>query len=441
MILHLDADAFFASCEQAMHPEWKGRPVITGAERGIVSAASYEAKARGVDRGTPLWEVKNICPDAIIVPSDYESYSLFSARMFDIMRRFTGEVEEYSIDEAFADLTGQERPLGMSVEELARAIKDTVGAELGFTVSVGVAETKTLAKIGSKWNKPNGCTVITTATRAEFLSALPVEKVWGIGKRTGAVCRALGLGTARAFADAPAGLIRDHFAKPYQETWHELNGRAMFPLDLAGKTSYDTISKTKTFTPPSADRAFVRAQLLKNVENAAIKARRHRLLARGAVLFLKRQDFSHDSVEISFPRSTAYPLEMSAAVDAAFMRLFRPRTEYRATGAILLGLESSVGIQTNLFEAPAQFDKLRRLYAAVDDLADRMGKHTVRLGADCHPGPASGRVRLAGGEGRDLANSHDRGANRDTLTFRKQNRLPGETARLHLNVPLLDGHV
>jgi DNA polymerase-4/DNA polymerase V len=423
MILHLDADAFFASCEQAMHPEWKGRPVITGAERGIVSAASYEAKARGVDRGTPLWEVRNICPDAIIVPSDYESYSQYSARMFAIIRRFTSDVEEYSIDEAFADLTGLEPTLGMSLEQIARAIKDTVGAELGFTVSVGIAATKTLAKVGSKWNKPNGCTVITAATRAEFLRALPVEKVWGIGKRTGAKCRSLGLGTAQDFAAAPLGFICAHFAKPYQDTWHELNGRAMLPLDLEGKTSYDSISKTKTFTPPSSDRAFVRAQLLKNVENAAIKARRHRLLARGATLFLKRQDWQYDSFEITFPRPTAYPIEMSAAVDAAFARLYRARTDYRATGATLVGLESDAGVQTNLFEAPARLDKLRRLYSAVDDLADRMGKHAVRLGADA------------------LAHEHDRGADRDTRTFRKQNRLPGETARLHLNLPLLDGRL
>src|SRR4030066_1698228 len=108
-ILHLDADAFFASCEQAIHPQLKGRPVITGKERGIVSAASYEAKAKGVKRGMRLFEVKKACPDAIIVPSDYETYSLFSVRMFEILRRFSPDVEEYSIDEAFVALTGLRR--------------------------------------------------------------------------------------------------------------------------------------------------------------------------------------------------------------------------------------------------------------------------------------------------------------------------------------------
>jgi len=105
-IVHLDADAFFASCEQAIHPELRGRPVITGKERGIVAAASYEAKGRGVQRGMRLFEVKKVCPDAVILPSDYETYSLFSVRMFEILRRFSPDVEEYSIDEAFVYLTG-----------------------------------------------------------------------------------------------------------------------------------------------------------------------------------------------------------------------------------------------------------------------------------------------------------------------------------------------
>src|SRR5687767_1593669 len=154
--VHIDGDAFFASCEQAVHPEWKGRAVITGKERGIVATASYEARARGVSRGTPLWEVKKIIPDAIIVPSDYETYSLFSKRMFEIMRRFTNLVEEYSIDEAFADITGMRRALRCSYVEIARRMKVAIQAELGITVSVGLSLSKVLAKIASDHQKPDG---------------------------------------------------------------------------------------------------------------------------------------------------------------------------------------------------------------------------------------------------------------------------------------------
>src|SRR5450759_1273607 len=109
-LLHVDADGFFAAVEQALNPSLRGRPVVTGAERGIIAAASYEAKACGVSRGLQLHEAKRLCPDLVILPSDYESYSLYSQRMFEILRRFTPLVEEYSIDEAFADLSGCDRP-------------------------------------------------------------------------------------------------------------------------------------------------------------------------------------------------------------------------------------------------------------------------------------------------------------------------------------------
>src|SRR5215217_2231556 len=122
-ILHIDGDAFFASCEQAGNPKLKGKPVITGKERGIAASMSYEAKARGVTRGMRLSEIKRLCPDAIILPSDYETYSLLSQRLVAIVRRYTPEVEEYSIDEVFADLTGLRRPLRMSYEAMAATIK------------------------------------------------------------------------------------------------------------------------------------------------------------------------------------------------------------------------------------------------------------------------------------------------------------------------------
>ncbi len=138
-ILHVDADAFFASCEQAVNPLLKGRPVVTGLERGIVAAASYEAKARGIKRGMRIGEVRRLCPDAVILPSDYETYSLFSVRLFEILRRFSPQVEEYSIDEAFVDITGLRRPYHSSYEEIGRCIQETIHKELDITVSIGIS--------------------------------------------------------------------------------------------------------------------------------------------------------------------------------------------------------------------------------------------------------------------------------------------------------------
>ena len=161
-IAHIDGDAFFASVEQAMDPRLRGRPVVTGKERGIASSMSYEAKARGVTRGMPLFDIRRLCPECVIVPSDYETYSLFSVRMFDIVRRYTADVEEYSIDECFADLTGLRRSLKMGYREMAERIKADLDTELGMTFSVGLAPTKVLAKMASKWKKPSGLTVISS---------------------------------------------------------------------------------------------------------------------------------------------------------------------------------------------------------------------------------------------------------------------------------------
>ena len=146
-IVHIDGDAFFASCEQTKNPSYKKKPLITGKERNIASSLSYEAKAAGVKRGMRLSEIKRLCPNVIILPSDYETYSLLSKRLFDIVRRYTGEVEEYSIDECFADLTGLRRPLRMSYTQMAERIQKDLSVELGFTFSIGLGPNKIIAKM------------------------------------------------------------------------------------------------------------------------------------------------------------------------------------------------------------------------------------------------------------------------------------------------------
>ena len=180
-ILHVDADAFFAACEQSRNPSLKGRPVITGKERGIVASMSYEAKARGVKRAMRLSDVRKLCPEAVCLPSDYETYSLLSKRMFAIVRRYTPDVEEYSIDECFADLTGLQRPLGMPYQQIAARIKRDLDGELGFTFSMGLGPTKVVAKLASKQNKPDGLTCIPGYDIHRYLAHMPVDQLWGLG--------------------------------------------------------------------------------------------------------------------------------------------------------------------------------------------------------------------------------------------------------------------
>jgi DNA polymerase-4/DNA polymerase V len=419
-IVHIDGDAFFASCEQAVHPEYRGRAVITGKERGIVAAASYEAKARGVSRGTPLWEVKKLIPDAIIVPSDYETYSLFSKRMFAIMRRTTSLVEEYSIDEAFAEITGLRRPNRCSYETIAMRMKTAIESELGLTVSVGLSLSKTLAKVGSKWKKPAGFTAIPGRKIHQFLDKLPLEKIWGIGPSNAAYGLNLGMRTALDFARKSEDYVNRHFIKPQFETWQELNGEAVYPIVTEEKDEYATISKTKTFTPASESRDFVFAQLVKNLENACIKARRHHLVARGLILYLRKQDYRSAGIEARLSRPTAFVIEMMRGVETAFAEIYRARTPYRATGVILTDLTPDDALQMSLFESPVRLEKLGKLYEAMDELAKTYGKHCVVSGGAVAAHRAQQHV-----------------LERGDIPRRKLERLEGETKRKHLGIPLL----
>lgn len=376
-VLHLDADAFFASCEQAMNPELKGRPVITGKERGIVAAASYEAKTRGVQRGMRLFEARKVCPDAVIVPSDYEAYSLFSFRMFEILRRFSPDVEEYSIDEAFVDLTGLRRsfhgPYGMIAEKIQQAVE----AELGITVSIGVSLSKVLAKIGSKHKKPHGLTLIPGRDIHIYLSRLPAEKVWGIGPNTAAFLKKFGVMTALDFAKKDEKFIQRHLSKPYREIWHELNGRSIYPVVAESKSSYQSISKTRTFTPASDDATFIFAQFSKNLENACIKARRHKLAATRLIIFLRKQDFRESGVEIKLSHASSYPAELFDALSKGFQQVFRPGDLYRLTGVVLAGLVPESRVQYTLFDDTAKTERMTRIYHAVDSLSKKFGKHVI----------------------------------------------------------------
>ncbi|MCX7982945.1 MAG: DNA polymerase IV [Syntrophales bacterium] len=417
-IVHIDADAFFASCEEAIHPELKGKPIVTGAERGIIACASYAAKAYGVERGIPIQEAKRRCPNLIVLPSDYETYSLFSRRMFSVLRHFTPQVEEYSIDEAFADITGMRRALNMSYEEIALAIREKILKEVGISVSVGLSLSKVLAKVASKYRKPGGVTFIPGREIAYFLKDLPVEKIWGIGPATSAYLHKLGVLTALEFARLPEHVVRKRLTKPGVEIWRELRGESVLPVVDGEKETYASISKTKTFSPPTNDPDYLYAHLLRNLESACIKARRYDLAAGGLVSFLKQQNFEIQAAETKLNRPSSYPLEISPFLREQFNYLYRPHNTYRATGVILIHLKPEEQVSYSLFEDPIRAEKTRLLYHAVDEINGKYGKHTLHL--------ASSHLIEERGKGK-----------RGEPTYRETTTLPGETKRKHIGLPLL----
>lgn len=417
-ILHIDGDAFFTSCEETIHPELKGKPIITGGERGIVACASYPAKKLGIKRGVPLHEAKKICPDLIILPSDYETYSLFSRRMFNIMRRFTPQVEEYSIDEAFADITGMRRSLRASYDKIAVKIKHEIERELSITVSVGLSLTKVLAKVASKHQKPNGMTCIPGRCIAHYLSNLPVDKVWGIGRATTSYLNKFGIRTALEFARMPEVEVKKRLTKPGVQIWKELRGESVCPVSPEEKSTYASICKSRTFAPPSADEEYLYAHLLRNLESACIKARRYKLASQRIIAYLRMNNYEHTGSEMKLDRPSNCPMEMSDLLQGLFLTLYRRDQLYRATGIVLLDLKPDTTVQYSLFEDPLQAEKIQNVYEAMDELSGKYGKHVIHLGAS-HLIEVRGRGR------------------RGEPTAREQTRFRGETKRRHLPLPVI----
>jgi DNA polymerase-4/DNA polymerase V len=329
-------------------------------------------------------------------------------------------VEEYSIDEAFVDLTGLRRichgPYGM----IAKNMQDTVQRELGFSVSVGVSLTKVLAKIASKYKKPHGLVIIPGGDIHLYLQGLPVERVWGIGPNTSAFLRKFNIKTALDFARKDEAFVLKRLSKPYHEIWHELNGRSVYPVTTEGKETYKSISKTKTFTPARGDEEFVFAQMVKNLENACIKARRHDLSATGLIVFLRTQDFRDAGIDIKLSRPTAYPAELLGPMKECFLQIYSPQNLYRRTGVALSGLVPQKKVQCSLFDDVVKIEKMSRVYEAIDSLAERFGKHTVHLGASL---PTRLQAQHDGARG-DVPQ-------RKTALFR------GENKRQRLGLPLL----
>jgi DNA polymerase-4/DNA polymerase V len=417
-IMHMDADAFFTSVEQALNPELRGKAVVTGQERGIIACASYEAKALGIARGITLADARKLCPGLVILPSDYESYSLFSKRMFDILRRFTPDVEEYSIDEAFADISGMRRVFRCSYEDIARRAQESVRRELGITVSIGVSVSKTLAKLCSKFRKPAGLTALPGGAIHLFLQRTPLEKVWGFGPNTVDLLRKLGLTNALDYVNRPEGWAGKLLGKKGREIWHELRGNSVWKVDTAPKRNYATIMKSKTFTPPSADRSIVFAEMVRNVDGAMAKARRFALRPRRIGVVLRRQNFMHDGCEANLSRATASTQEAMPVAEMLFSRVFREGVEYRATLVALMDLESDAGQQYELFQDPVRIESMRRLSEAVDEINERFGRRTVAPGA------------LLWLKGRPEAP-------RDVVPARMKDLLDGETPKRHLGIPRL----
>jgi DNA polymerase IV len=379
-ILHIDGDGFFASCQQVMRAELRGKPVVTGRERGVITSASVEAKKLGIKRGVTPWDAKKICPELIFIDSDYESYELFSYRMLNILQKYTPEVEHYSIDECFVDLTGLRQVYRMSYPDLARKIKTEIQAALGLTVSVGISLNKTLAKVASRWQKPNGFTSIPGCEIHQFLAKTKLGNIWGIGLQTTARLNKLGLNTALDFASLPENKIHEEFEKPLYVIWRELRGHYDLTVHSGNPDIPKSLSKTHTFSQSTKDKNIIEQELLLNLEKAFWRLRSFNLRCKSITVTVKTQSFNIEGIEIRCNRHTAYESEVISQVRDTLNQLIKSDMEYRATGIHLGHLCPDDQLQSSLFEPLLTVEKKEKLYQGIDDLRRRYHKPVIRTG-------------------------------------------------------------
>jgi len=224
-ILHVDMDAFYASVEQRDRPELHGRPVIVGgiAGRGVVSAASYEARQFGVHSAMPIVTARRLCPQGVFLPVRMKHYAQISRQIREVFFSFTPLVEPLSLDEAFLDVCGSEAVLGPAAM-IAQQIKDRIQAETDLTASVGVAPNKFLAKLASDHGKPDGFVVVAPDQVTEFLASLPVGRIWGVGKKAEQRLHTLGIRTIGQLAALPEKVLVDQFGASGRHVWQLAHG-------------------------------------------------------------------------------------------------------------------------------------------------------------------------------------------------------------------------
>ena len=371
-------DAFFAAVEQVDRPELRGKPVLVGGDgpRGVVAAASYEARAYGCHSAQPMVAALRGCPAAVVVPPRGHRYREISERVFEVLESFTPLVQPLSIDEAFLDVTGSRRLHG-APRRIAEAIRTRIVERVGMTASVGVAPNKFLAKLASDMNKPDGLTVIDAQWVQRSLADLPIGRMWGVGPATERKLRDVGITTfgdlQRYPAEALEAMIGTHARRMVALARGE-DDRPVVP-DSGAKS----ISQEQTFAHDVQDAQNVRDVLLAQCEHVGTRLRRHGLRAGTVTVKIRYGDFE----TITRSQSFGEPTNRSDHLWPAGRRLFDrwASGSYRPVRLIGFGAGrlTSHGGQLQLFTAAAD-ERRRRLDEVTDTIQERFGRASIRRG-------------------------------------------------------------
>jgi DNA polymerase-4 len=385
VILHVDMDAFFAAVEQLDNPALRGRPVIVGtpaSQRGVVAAASYEARRFGIRSAMPSGEAARRCPEAVFVVPRHARYQEISAAVFAILERFTPLVEPLSIDEAFLDVTGSQALFG-SGPEIAQAIRKEIRTGTGLTASVGVATNKFLAKLASDMNKPDGITVVPTSREAvqAFLAPLPVERIWGVGVVLQRRLNQAGFATVgdlqQSTVRALEPVVGVHTAEHLLRLAYGEDSRELQPAQ-----DEKSISKEHTFSRDVRDAERLERTLLGLVDEVGSRLRQKERYAGTVRLKLRWQSFK----TITRQQPLAPPCCDDTALRAAALALLRseitgPHAAVRLIGFGVCDLRDCPPEQLSLFgDETADREKRERLSRSVDQLRQRFGPNAVGRG-------------------------------------------------------------
>ena len=400
-VLHVDMDAFFVSVELLERPELRGRPVLVGGRgaRGVVAAASYEARRFGVHSAMPMSRALRLCPQAVVLAPRHEEYARISRRVREIFLAVTPLVEPLSLDEAFLDVAGARKLFGPPVR-IATGIRRRVAGELGLTCSVGVAPSKFLAKLASTRCKPDGLLVVPADGVLEFLHPLPVAALWGVGERTEERLGRLGLRTVGELARLPLDTLRRELGDAHGTHLHELAwGRD--PRPVRPHTPDKSIGAEETFETDVRDPGEVRRELLRLAGKVGARLRASENRGRTVSIKLREPDFA----TITRSRTLAEPTDLSRVIYITACELYEA-SGWEGVPLRLLGIRVE-----NLVDPGPQAHQLaldepehgwREAEQAMDEAARRFGKGAIRPAALVRParGRASdGRDGRAGGDG------------------------------------------
>lgn len=384
-ILHIDADAFFATVEQVLNPSLKGKPLLVGGpsrEHGIVSAASYEAKKFGIYSGMPMYLATRKCPKAVVVNAHFSKYGEFSQKMYEVMLGFTPDVEMASIDEAYLDLTGCEKMHKQSAEKLARTILMEINKRVGISVSGGLASSKIVAKVASSLNKPHKLTVIPFGKEIEFLAKLPLSVLPGVGRKTLPRLNSFGFKNIEDIAKLDIKKLVESFGIEIIPLWKHCQGidDAEVVSDVAEPKS---ISKENTFySPPDIKGATL--MIREMGAKVLAKLRRHGLKATIIFLRIRYRNEEKDGpifADFSFQKHLERPSALDNEILPEMKKFFLEKIEHdkkiRLVGVGVGGLKSVYNL--SLFENGREKDKL---FYAMDRVKNLYGENALRYGAD-----------------------------------------------------------